>query len=549
MIPLLPLPLELTTDAAAEGADLSSGGTVAAPRDWWPAVMTVLSPLGAAISAPFDYREASAVGEGGEPPLITVTRDETLEREEYRLRVGEGVVAISAASPSGALYALQTLRQSMSSSVFVSAGRADASVPACDIADRPAASWRGFMYDVSRHFPGKTWTLRLIDLLAQLKMNVLHLHLTDDQGWRVQIDAFPRLTEVGAYRRETLVGERFSETYDATPHGGFFTKADLREIVAYAAVRGITVVPEIDMPGHMLAAVAAYPEWGVTGRQTEVLTRWARSFDVLNMEQATVDAMKTILDEIIEIFPSEYIHIGGDESPRDQWDRSERTQELIRERGLADSDALQHWFTRQLGDHLEARGRRMVGWDEILNGELPANATVMAWRDEEYAHETLALDRDVIIAVQQHYYFDFKQSANDDEPLGPRVFDIYLTELEEVYGYDWQRVGGDRVLGIQGELWTEFISTARKAEYMIFPRLFALAERAWRGDPTPFADFLVRVEAMFERWDAQGVGYRPLSGPTQDQAGTWSGITAEVPPQLMLSSNDGPGVATSAAAD
>ncbi|MFS0853244.1 beta-N-acetylhexosaminidase [Microbacterium sp. 179-I 3D4 NHS] len=533
---LLPLPAEFALTASDGGADLSAGGAVVAPRAWWPSLLTVLGPLSAAIGAPFSFRAERGDGTA----LIEVVEDAGLSGDAYRLRVADGTVSIAASGATGALYALQTLRQLLGADAYRSAGSVEARVPACEIADAPVAAWRGFMYDVARHFPGKTWTLRLIDLLAQLKMNVLHLHLTDDQGWRVEIDAFPRLTEVGAYRRETLVGDRFSETYDGTPHGGYFTKADLREIVAYAAVRGITVVPEIDMPGHMLAAVASYPEWGVTGTQTEVLTRWARSFDVLNMAQTTVDAMKTILDEIIEIFPSEYIHIGGDESPRDQWDRDPATQDLIRERGLADSDALQHWFTRELGDHLQSRGRRMVGWDEILNGELPENATIMAWRDEEYAHEALALGRDVVIAVQQHYYFDFKQSARPDEPLGPRVFDIYLTELAEVYSYDWRAVESDRILGIQGELWTEFIPTTRKAEYMIFPRLFALAERAWRAEPTEFDDFVARVEGMFDRWDAQGVEYRPLTGPRPDQAGTWSGVIAEVPPQLMLSSNDGP---------
>lgn len=522
------------------GADLGSGGEVRAPRDWWPRLRAPLRALENGTGASLALRETD---DGA--ALITVEATPDLGDEGYTLDVEHGAVRIAASTAAGAAYALQTLRQLLPPETFRSVATAGVSgvVGPVSISDSPAIAWRGVMIDVSRHFLGKTWLLRILDLMAIHKLNVLHLHLTDDQGWRLEIDAFPRLTEVGAFRRETLVGYRFSDTYDGRPYGGFLTKADVREIVAYADALGVTVVPEIDMPGHLLAAVASYPEWGVTGVQTEVLTRWGVSHDVLNLEESTVQAMFTILDEVIDLFPSQYIHIGGDECPRTEWQESERIQELIRERGLANEDELQRWFTARLAEHLRNRGRRLLGWDEILGGGLPSDVTVMAWRDEEYAREALELGHDVVIATQQQLYFDFKQSADDAEPLGPRVFSIYLTELRDVYDYAWladvdPALVAQHVIGAQVQLWTEFVPTTAHAEYMLFPRTCAFAERAWSGAPDDFETFLPRLEHHLLRLDALDVRYRPLAGPTQDQAGSWSGIVAEAPPRIAVSSND-----------
>lgn len=547
---LLPAPRWSGAAPQGPGADLGAGGEVVAPRDWWPSLLTVLRPLEAGTGAVFSLREPGTGGDAADRALVTVRRVEEVPGllqacgpssqlgEGYALRVERGAVEVLATTATGAGHALQTLRQLLPPQVFRRAGRGPALAPPVDLLDAPRHAWRGLMLDVSRHFHGVAWTYDLIDLLALHKLNVLHLHLTDDQGWRLQVEAFPRLTEVGAWRRETLVGYRFSDTFDGRPHGGFYTQDDVRDIVRYAGDRGITVVPEIDVPGHVLAAVAAYPEWGVTGVQTEVLTRWARSHDVLDLEDATVEAVKTILDEVVELFPSRYVHIGGDECPRTQWRDSPRVQQLLRERGLPDEDALQHWFTRQLRDHLASRGRVLLGWDEVLAAELPDDAAVMAWRSEDEARAALAGGHDVVVATQGKLYLDYKQSRDPREPLGPRIFGPYLTELRDTYEYAWPE--HDRVLGAQVCLWTEFADSREKAEYLLFPRTCAFAERAWNGAPDTFEAFLPRLEHHLERLAAAHVGFRGLDGPHQGQSDTWWGIEAEAPPHVQLSSDDQP---------
>lgn len=527
---LLPSARRTLTAPTGPGADIATGGDVVAPRSWWRRLRPVLRAIEDGTGAVF------ALAEDGADALMTITVDGEQRAEGYTLDVGDGRVRIGAATSTGAAYALQTLRQLLPPETFRRAGRGPAVVEPIALADAPAVAWRGVMVDVSRHFLGKTWLLRLLDVMALHKLNVLHLHLTDDQGWRLEVDAFPELTRIGAFRRETLSGGRFSETFDGRPHGGFLSKADVREIVAHADDLGITVVPEIDMPGHMLAAVASYPEWGVTGVQTEVLTRWGVSHDVLNLSDATVAAMCTILDEVMELFPAHHVHIGGDECPRSEWIESPRVQELIRERGLADEDALQHWFTGRLAEHVASRGRRLLGWDEVLGGGLPSNVTIMAWRDEDRIHDALALGHDVVVATQQHLYLDFRQSADESEPLGPRVFSYYLTDLQEVYEYAWPVADG--VIGAQVCLWTEFVPTPAQAEYMLFPRTCAFAERAWSGSPDGFEQFVARLEEHLPRLDALAVGYRPLAGPRQEQASTWSGVVAAAPPRIAVSSND-----------
>ncbi|WP_158548211.1 beta-N-acetylhexosaminidase [Desertihabitans brevis] len=551
---VVPAPRHVGAPPPGPGADLAAGGDVVAPRAWWPAVNAVLREIEAGTGGVLRLHESSPTAPADPllrveqvaevPGLTAACGPEAVLAEGYALEVSGGRVLATASTAVGAAHALQTLRQLLDPAAFRRAGRGPAVAGPVSVLDAPRHGWRGLMLDVARHWHGVRWTYDLIDALALHKLNVLHLHLTDDQGWRLQVDAFPRLTEVGAWRRETLVGYRFSDTFDGRPHGGFYTKADIADIVAYAADRGITVVPEIDMPGHMLAAIASYPEWGTTGAQLEVLTRWARTHNVLDLSEATVAAMKTILDEVVELFPSPYIHIGGDECPRTEWVESPRVQQLIAERGLADEDELQHWFTRQLGVHLASRGRRLLGWDEILNGRLPADATVMAWRSEDEARAALALGHDIVVANQEHLYLDYKQSRDAREPLGPRIFAHYLTDLREVYEYEWlsdlpaeQRA---RVLGAQVCLWTEFISSREKAEYMIFPRTCAFAERVWNGAVDDFDTFLPRLTTHLARLEARQIAFRGLDGPTQGQSDTWWGVEAEAPPRLSLSSDDSP---------
>jgi hexosaminidase len=429
--------------------------------------------------------------------------DEELGAEGYRLTVGAAGIELAAGTPAGAFYGVQTLLQLVDGST----------VAGVQIVDRPRFRWRGQHVDVARHFLPVAWLKRLVDLLALHKLNVLHLHLTDDQGWRMPIDKYPRLTEVGAWRRESMAGYYDENRFDGIPHGGHYTKAELRDLVAYAAERFVTIVPEIDMPGHMQAAVAAYPELG-NGEEVEVWTRWGVSTHILNADESTLQFAKDVLDEVLEIFPSAYVHVGGDECPKDEWRASERVQELMRERGLATEEELQSWFMTRIGEHLTERGRVMVGWDEILEGGLAPGAVVMSWRGEEGGIEAARADHDVVIGPEQFVYFDWYQAPSDSgEPVA--IHPGRVTDVAKVYGFDPVPAALDEqerahVLGSQGHLWTEYVPTTEHAEYMLFPRLCALAEVVWSPRERDFTDFEGRLRQHLGRLDALGVHYRPL---------------------------------------
>src|SRR5690606_31476039 len=340
-----------------------------------PAVAALRRALGPATGGAF----ASAAD--GESAAITIRVDsERLGPEAYSLTVTPEGIEIVGGDAAGAFYGVQSLRQLLPAEPFKPSERpqGDRTVeaPPVHVTDRPAFRWRGTMLDVARHFMPKEFVLQLIDLLALHKLNVLHLHLTEDQGWRIEIPKYPRLTEVGAWRPETLVGHAHrpeSEyTFDGTPHGGFYTQDDIREIVAYAAERFVTVMPEIDMPGHMLAAIAAYPELGNGLKPAKVWTRWGISEQILNVEDSTLDFCRDVLAEVMRLFPSQLIHCGGDEVPKAEWKVSPSAQRRIRELGLADENELQAWFTAQMATYLAEHGRRFVGWDEVLEGGGPA---------------------------------------------------------------------------------------------------------------------------------------------------------------------------------
>ena len=314
------------------------------------------------------------------------SRDTALGPEGYRLDVRSAVVTITSSAPAGAFYATQTIRELLPPAIFRSAVVTGAAwtIPALSIEDRPRFPWRGAHLDVSRHFMPKEFVKKYIDLLALHKMNVFHWHLTDDQGWRIEIKKYPRLTEIGAWRERTLVGrpqrDSAANVYDAKRHGGFYTQDDVREIVAYAGERFVTVVPEIEMPGHSQAAIAAYPSLGNLGDSIEPRTTWGVSPYILNPSDTTIAFMQDVLAEVMALFPGPYIHVGGDEAIKPQWKESPRAQDRIRELGLADENGLQSWFIKQMDSFLTAHGRRLVGWDEILEGGLAPNAVVMSWR-------------------------------------------------------------------------------------------------------------------------------------------------------------------------
>ncbi|HXR22041.1 MAG TPA: beta-N-acetylhexosaminidase [Acidimicrobiales bacterium] len=449
--------------------------------------------------------------------------------EKYRLTVTEGGAGIVAPTPAGVFYGTRTLRQLLPADLFRSApstARTKVAVEGVEISDAPRFGWRGIGLDLSRHFFPKDFVLKLVDLASLHKLNVLHLHLTDDQGWRVQIDGYPRLTEVGAWRRESPAGHYREGRKDGIPHGGFFTKADLAEIVEYAARRFVTVLPEIDMPGHMQAAIASYPELGNTGEQLEVLTNWGISEHVLNLEENAVRFCTDVLEEIMEVFPGRYVHIGGDECPTVEWESSPRARELCERLGLAGPQELQGWFTARMSEVISAKGRRLVGWNEIVDAGAPPGAVILCWEGKNAwraAVEGARAGLKVVMAPEPWCYFDWAYSDDPREPLAIRS----AISVEQVYSLepvpdDLEKNLAHRVIGAQCQLWSEYVATPQHAEYMYFPRACALAEVAWSGRDRSWEDFERRLCAHLPRLGALGVNYRPLDGPNPGQARTWA---------------------------
>lgn len=439
-----------------------------------------------------------------------------LGTEGYRLDVDADRVTIAASQAAGLFYGVQTLRQLLPATIFSGVPVTDAvwNVPAVRIEDQPRFGWRGLLLDPARHFIPKESVKKFMDVMALHKMNRLHLHLTDDQGWRVEIKKYPRLTEIGAWRAETLVGHLASKTqeYDGTPHGGFYTQEDLRELVAYAAARHITLVPEIEMPGHAQAAIAAYPELGNVSEPLPVLTKWGVNPNIFNAEESTILFLQDVLAEVADIFPGPYIHIGGDEAVKDQWKSSEAIQQRIRELGLEDETALQAWFIARMNTFLKERGKTLIGWDEILDGGLGQDAVVMAWRSVEKGVEAARAGNRVIMAPTKFTYLDYYQGKVQQEPLGIGGF----LPLERVYAFNPIPEGltaeeKARILGAQGQLWSEYIPNPEHLEYMAFPRACALAEVAWTPqEQRDYKDFLARLQTHLDRLDYLAVRYRPL---------------------------------------
>ncbi|GAA1372938.1 beta-N-acetylhexosaminidase [Streptomyces beijiangensis] len=452
----------------------------------------------------------------GAGPAIRFRTDPGLGDEAYRLTVVYGGVFIEASGHAGAFYAVQTLLQLLPAQVHRTAVAAPGplELPCATVADEPRFGWRGTLIDVARRFLPKRELLRYIDLLALHKLNVLHLHLTDDQGWRIEIKRCPRLTEVGSWRRESTVGSSKHGLLDGRPHGGFYTQDDIREIVAYAAERAITVVPEIDLPGHTQAAIAAYPELGNTGRPVEVGTAWGPAEHVLNAEDSTVEFFKGVYEEVLDLFPSRYVCVGGDECVQTEWRESPRVQERMRELGLDGEDALQSWYIRQFDTFLTERGRKLLGWDEILAGGLAEGATVMSWRGMQGAVAAAKGGNDVVACPLTDVYFDFRQSEHPDEPIPVGC----ATTVEDAYAFEPVPSGltpeeAVHVLGGQAQLWTEPVDGPRGLDYLAFPRISAFAEAVWSTGERSYAEFEARLVHHLKRLDALGVEYRPLAGP------------------------------------
>ena len=457
--------------------------------------------------------------------LVRVLGRDTLSlgAEGYLLDVSTTGVTIRAAHAAGAFYALESFRQLLPPAIYRAAPITGVvwHAPSVHVEDAPRFSWRGSHLDVGRHFMPKEFVLKYIDLLARHKMNRFHWHLTEDQGWRIQIKQYPRLTDIGSCRAQTLVGPYVADpakrVFDRTPHCGFYTQDDIREVVAYAAERFVTVVPEIEMPGHAQAAIAAYPELGVR-RDTivEPMQVWGISEFILNADDATVTFMQNVLTEVMALFPGQYIHIGGDEAVKNQWVASPQIQARIKQLGLKDEHELQSWFVRQMDTFLTKHGRRMVGWDEILEGGLAENATVMSWRGTEGGIAAAKANHDVVMTPGSHTYFDHYQSL--EQKKEPLAIGGYLP-IDTVYNFEpvpasLTPTEAAHILGTQSQLWTEYIRDPKELEYMAFPRLSALAEAAWTArDRRDLHDFMQRLAPHLLRLDALDVKYRKPDVP------------------------------------
>ncbi len=448
--------------------------------------------------------------------VLEVSSPAAASPEAYALNVTSDMITISGASPAGTFYGIQTLRKS----IPAQAGSGDELVfPAVEISDAPRFGYRGAHFDTSRHFFPVDSVKSFIDMLALHNINRFHWHISDDQGWRLEIKKYPGLTEVGSKRAGTVVGRNSGE-FDGIPYGGFYTQEEARDIVKYAADRHITVIPEIDLPGHMLGALAAYPELGCTGGPYEVWQQWGVAKDVLCAgNDKTLEFIDDVLREVMDIFPSEYIHIGGDECPKDRWEKCPKCQARIESLGLkSDSHSsaeqkLQNFVMERAAKTLASRSRKMIGWDEILEGGLFPGATVMAWRGAEAAAESAKQGHDAILTPTNFCYFDYYQSTNPDlEPLGIGGY----VPVEKVYSLE--PVSGDltpdqakHIIGAQANLWTEYIPTYSHVQFMELPRLAAMSEVQWT-DPAQkdYAYFSKRLPQLIEQYKTQGYNYAPF---------------------------------------
>ena len=464
-------------------------------------------------SVPLPVSEGSK--ESGNCIVMVIDTAVSENPESYILSVTGRSIFLKSPSAEGLFRGIQTIRQLLPPQVESEGGltgEAAAAVPACYITDAPRFSYRGLHLDVCRHFFTVDEVKRYLDIMALHKFNVFHWHLTDDQGWRIEIKKYPGLTVTGSQRKETLVGHggRPPFTYDGIPHGGYYTQEQAREIVKYAADRYITVIPEIEMPGHAVAAIASYPWLSCTGNKLDVQTRWGVFDDVFCAGKDTVFAfLEDVLDEVIEIFTSEYIHVGGDECPKVRWENCSACQKRIKDEGLKDEHELQSWFITRMEKYLNAHGRQIIGWDEILEGGLAPEATVMSWRGVNGGIEAARLGHDAIMTPTGFAYLDYYQSEPAGEPLSIGGY----VPLEKVYSFepvpaeltpDEQK----HILGFQGNVWTEYIATISHLEYMAFPRAFAIAETGW----TPalkkdFEEFLSRLEVQKQRYDLMKINY------------------------------------------
>lgn len=450
-------------------------------------------------------------------PAIMLDIDKSVNNKEgYRLDVSTGLIYISGSTPAGVFYGIQTLRKSLPVVKGMKGKTTEVKIPTVRISDAPRFSYRGTHLDVSRHFVTADSVRRFIDMLALHNINRFHWHLTDDQGWRVEIKKYPLLTQIGSKRDQTVIGHN-SGKYDGKPYGGFYTQQEIRDIVKYAADRYITIVPEIDLPGHMQAALSAYPELGCTGGPYKVWQMWGVSDNVLCAgNDKTLTFIDNVLKEIVGLFPSKFIHVGGDECPKTQWQKCPKCQARIKELHLEAKDGhsaeerLQSYIITHASNYLKSLGRNTIGWDEILEGGLAEGATVMSWRGEAGGIAAAKQDHDVVMTPNTYLYFDYYQSA--DKQNEPLAIGGYLP-LEKVYSYEpmpkeLTANEAKHIIGVQANIWTEYMPTYRQVEYMALPRMAALSETQWcQPELKDYDSFKLRLLGMFHHYDLEGYNY------------------------------------------
>ena len=467
----------------------------------------------------FKLRQVKSAGSNANAIYLRYKKNSKNKPGAYNLAVKNRRIELTAGSDEGVFYAVQSLIQ-----LLPVVKTAEVNVPFVYVEDEPRFAYRGMHLDVSRHFFPAAFVKKYIDYIAMHKMNYFHWHLTDDQGWRIEIKKYPKLTEIGGFRNGTITGHFPGDGNDGKNHGGFYTQQEIKEIVTYAAKRYITIIPEIEMPGHASAAIAAYPElscfpdedtalpkgtiWSGSQKGKQVQQTWGVFNDVFSPTETTFNFLQDVIDEVVPLFPGKYIHIGGDESPKDNWKRSAFCQQLIKQRGLKDEHGLQSYFVQRMEKYINGKGKQIIGWDEILEGGLAPNATVMSWRGEEGGVEAARLKHQVIMTPGGFVYFDHSQSRLDDSlTIGG------YTTIQKVYAYEpvpkeLEAADQKYILGAQANLWTEYITNTTKVQYQIFPRMAALSEVLWsQKSLRNWADFESRLKQQLARYELWQYSY------------------------------------------
>ena len=462
--------------------------------------------------------------------VITLKLDPTIENTEgYKLSIQYNAIAISGKTAAGVFYGIQSLRQLLPLQMAGDTkSEIEWTVPAAEIKDSPRYPYRGMHLDVGRHFFPMASVKKYIDIIAMHKMNTFHWHLTEDQGWRIEIKKYPRLTEVGGFREGTAIGlagtRNAPYTYDDVRYGGFYTQEEIKEVVAYAAARHITVIPEIELPGHCSAALAAYPQFGNTKGPYEVAKRWGIFKETFAPTEETFAFLEDVLSEVIKLFPSKFIHIGGDEVLKQEWEESAYAQELIDREGLKDEHELQSYFIRRIEKFLNAKGRAIIGWDEILEGGIAPNATIMSWRGIEGGIAAARQQHTVIMTPGTHCYFDYYQVPEEEQKNEALTGSKRHTTVEKVYSYEPtpSELAPEEqkyILGAQGNVWTEYMPTWDLVEYRVLPRMTALSEVVWSTHQKDWPDFQKRLQHIAKRYDALGYNYAKHSLLEEEESG------------------------------